>query len=197
MESTMPSIHGYSASNVLLRCAALLLFGLQGCSSMNTISDGADHKLMLKGHDPVAYFTDAKHVLGDPAIKAEHDGVTYRFANASHRDAFLKSPAKYVPQYGGYCSNGAVYGIPWGGDPDSFKIVDGRLFIFGGHKSKDYWSMDEKRNIELGDHYWETEMKDRGALMQRYYRLIFRVPHYKTGKQLEAEWQARGQKTEN
>jgi YHS domain-containing protein len=171
--------------------AALLLLALQACSSMNTISAGGDRKLMLKGHDPVAYFTDGKHVLGKPDIKAEHNGVTYRFASAEHRDLFVGNPLKYAPQYGGFCSNGAVYGIPWGGDPDTFKIVDGRLFIFGGHKSMDYWSMDQKRNLQLGDQYWETEMKDRSAVLQRWYRLVFRVPHYKTGKQLEAEWQQR------
>ena len=183
----MRSIQGW-LGNVL----ALVL--LAGCSSMNTISDGNDKHLMLQGHDPVTYFTLGKHVPGSAAIKTEHNGVTYRFSSPENRDLFAQNPTKYVPQYGGFCSNGAVYGIPWGGDADSFKIVDGRLFIFGGQKSREYWSMDQQHNIELGDHYWETEMKDRSAFMQRWKRLVFRVPHYKTGKELEAEWQARQNK---
>ena len=173
-----------------LFCALLAWLTSAGCSSMNTISDGADRSLMLKGHDPVAYFTEGKPVPGRPDIKVEQDGVTYRFSSENNRNLFAQSPAKYTPQYGGYCSNGAVYAIPWGGEPQNFKIVDGRLFIFGGQKSLDYWSMHQKANIELGDNYWKTEMKDHSAFWQRWKRLLFRVPHYKSGKALEAELQA-------
>ena len=172
-----------------LLCALLVVAVSAGCSSMNTISDGADRNLMLMGHDPVAYFTEGKSIPGSPDIKVEHGGVTYRFSNENNRNLFARSPAKFIPQYGGYCSNGAVYAIPWGGEPQNFKIVEGRLFIFGGQKSLDYWSMQQKTNIELGDRYWESEMKDHSAFWQRWRRLVFRVPHYKSGKELEAEWQ--------
>lgn len=171
----------------------MLLFALQGCAGLtaNTISDGEDKHLGLKGHDPVAYFTDGKHTLGDAKIKSDHEGVTYRFASEEHKKMFSENPNRYAPQYGGFCANGIVYSIPWGGDPDTWRIVNGRLFIFGGEASKRYWSMDEKRNLELGDQYWRDEVKGSIPVIQRYKRLVFRVPHYKSGKELEAEWQAK------
>ena len=174
----------------------LSVVSLQACSGLtaNTISDGADKNLMLKGHDPVAYFTDQKHVLGDAKIKLEHEGVTYRFSSEEHKTMFTENPNRYVPQYGGFCANGIVYGIPWGGDPDTWRIVNDRLFIYGGEASRRYWSMDEAKNLELGDQYWRDEVKGSSPFWQRYKRLIFRVPHYKSGKALEEEWQSRQSK---
>src|SRR5512134_3100334 len=76
-------------------CAAVLVLGsasvfAQGYSSPNngpfrTMSDGADAKLMLLGYDAVAYFTQNAAVKGDPNIKLEHLGVTYRFASEAHK----------------------------------------------------------------------------------------------------------------
>ena len=169
----------------------LLLSGCAGAGPYNTTADGADANLMLRGHDPVAYFTIGKHTLGKPEIKTDHDGVTYRFMNDEHKAMFVKDPAKFVPQYGGYCSNGIVYGIPWGGDADTWKMIDGKVYIFGGDSSRKYFLMDEKENLALADRYWKDEIKGSNAFLQRYKRLVLRVPHYKTGKELEESWQKR------
>ena len=165
---------------------------LASCASpgpYNSTSDGVDNVLMLQGHDPVAYFTLGKHTRGKPDIKATHEGATYRFISDEHKAMFVKEPAKFTPQYGGFCSNGIVYGIAWGGDPDTWKIIDGKLYIFGGDASRKYFLMDEKTNLQLADQYWTSEVKGSNAFVQRYYRLIVRVPHYKTGAKLEGEWQ--------
>lgn len=169
--------------------AALLL---AGCGSMNVISDGADSRLMLKGYDPVAYFTDGKPVPGRPDIKTDHQGVIYRFASEEHRRLFIANTAKYVPQYGGFCANGMVYAVPLGGEPEIFKIIDGRLFIFGGIRPRLYFEMNQERNLELADHYWDTEVRD--SLLRLQYALrvwINRVPHYKTNKELAEEYERR------
>ncbi len=159
---------------------------------MNVVSDGADSNLMLKGYDPVAYFTVGRPTPGRPDIKAEHHGVTYRFASEEHRRLFITRPAKYVPQYGGFCANGMVYAIPLGGEPEIFKIIDGRLFVFGGLRSKLYFEMDQERNLKRADHYWETEAKDSSWRLQAWKRLWFaRVPHYKTNAQLAEEYERR------
>jgi YHS domain-containing protein len=155
------------------------------------VSDGADSKLMLRGHDPVSYFTASKPTLGSAEFKTEYQGVTYRFANAANRDLFLKAPDKYAPQYGGFCANGATYAMKWGGEAENYEIYNDRLFIFGGQKSHDYWTMDKAKNVEYADGYWKNEMKDATARLQTWKRLVFRVPHYKTSKDLEAEWQAK------
>lgn len=173
----------------LLLLALLAL--LPGCATMNVVSEGADQQLMLRGNDPVAYHTQGKAVSGDPQIKAQHEGVTYRFASEEHRRVFLAAPQRYVPAYGGFCASGAPYALKANIGANTFKIVDGRLYLFGGARSRRHWEMDQQQNIALGDRYWEQETKDRPFRPQNWYRYTFRVPHYKTDAELEAEWQRR------
>jgi YHS domain-containing protein len=158
-----------------------------------TVADATSPKLMLLGHDAVAYFTDNAAVKGDPAIAVEHEGVTWRFASESHRTMFLAAPGKYMPQFGGYCANGINYAVPWGagGGPDTWRIYRGRLYVFGGQTSRDHFEMDTERNLELAHRYWNEEVAGSNALLTRFKRLVLRVPHYKTDKMLQQEYEAR------
>ncbi|MGE0356305.1 MAG: YHS domain-containing (seleno)protein [Burkholderiales bacterium] len=176
------------AAIALAGCAPLLTQSPgQGLSPVNAVSDGEDKHLMLFGHDVVSYFTEGRHRAGSPAHKSVHKGVTFRFASAEHKKLFDEAPAKYIPQYGGYCANGIAYGIPWGGDADTWRIIDGRLYIFGGAGSRDAFLLDERGNLALAERYWKEEVEGSNAFWQRAKRLVFRVPHYKTGEQLAAE----------
>ena len=49
---------------------------LLGCGSMHVTSDGEDSRLMLRGNDPVAYFTLGKATRGAPGIKTDNQCVT-------------------------------------------------------------------------------------------------------------------------
>ena len=185
-------------NKTLLRFLALamLVVGLAGCGAMsaqnpsgtlrpvNATPDASDGAVMLKGADLVAYFTQNQYVQGAPQFKSEYQGVTFRFASAEHKALFDKEPMKYQPQYGGFCADGLVYGIPWGGDADTWKMVDGKLYIFGGAGSRDAFLLDEPRNIQLADKYWKEEVAGSNSFWQRTKRLIIRVPHYKSGEQL-------------
>lgn len=179
-----------------LAAAALLLGGCaplvtqspgQGLSPVNAVADGDDKHLILFGHDVVSYFTDGRHAMGSPAHKSVHKGVTFRFASAEHKKLFDAAPEKYIPQFGGYCANGIVYGIPWGGDADAWRIIDGKLYIFGGAGSRDAFLVDERANLALAQKYWKDEVEGANAFFQRARRLVFRVPHYKSGQQLAEE----------
>lgn len=177
----------FTAAALLFTCAGLAL----GTVPHDTTASGADPRLMLKGHDPVAYFTTGRATPGDPAFRTDFDGVTYRFVNEENRFAFMKNPLKYVPMFGGYCANSMVYAIPWGGEPDMWKIIEGRLYVFGNAVARKYFVMDEEANVRLAQRYWKDEVEGGIALIQRYRRLAIRVPHYKSDKELEAQWQTR------
>ena len=156
-----------------------------------TISDGADARLM--GYDAVAYFTQGEAVKGDPAIKTDHLGVTYRFASDANRAEFLKDPQQYMPQFGGFCSNGINYAVPWGagGGPNTWRIYRGKLYVFGGQASRDQFEMDTELNLQRAHHYWNDEVAGSNAVLTRVKRLVFRVPHYKTDRALREEWEAK------
>jgi len=186
--------------NLLSRFLALavIVIGLAGCSAMtaqnpsgslrpvNAVADGSDSVVMLKGADVVAYFTQNKYVQGTAQLKSDYQGVTFRFSSAEHKALFDKEPTRYLPQYGGYCADGLVYGIPWGGDADTWRMVNGKLYIFGGADSRDAWLLDEPRNLVLADKYWAEEVQGSHSFWQRTKRLVFKVPHYKTGEELAA-----------
>jgi YHS domain-containing protein len=172
---------------------------LMGCAAINAQNPSGTLKpvnahvvddvssVMLKGHDVVSYFTQGKHAMGSTQFASVVEGVTFRFANAEHKALFDKEPAKYIPQYGGYCANGIVYGIPWGGDADTWMIREGKLYIFGGQGSKDGFEVDTPGNLALADKYWKEQVNGSNSFIQRTKRLVFKVPHYKSGEQIAKE----------
>jgi YHS domain-containing protein len=193
----------FSSRRFMLVAVAVL--ALSGCGAMtaqnpsgkytpvNAVADGDDTRVILKGADVVAYFVDGKYQAGSPQFTSKYEGVTFRFASAEHKALFDKEPGKYLPQFGGYCANGIAYAIPWGGDADTWKIIEGKLYIFGGQASKDAFELDEKKNLALADSYWKDEVAGNNSFIQRSKRLVFRVPHYRSGEELaQAVAQAKG-----
>ena len=180
----------------LLTAGLVGTLALTGCSALvaqnpssalrpvNAVAEGEETRLMLKGADVVAYFTQGRYALGVPAHRSVHGGVAFRFASAEHKALFDAAPQKYLPQYGGYCANGIVYGIPWGGDADAFRMIDGKLYIFGGAASRDAFALDVPGNRALADRYWAQEVAGANSFVQRAWRLVWRVPHYQSGQQL-------------
>ena len=183
----------------LSRLAAIALLApavLSGCTAMsaqnpsgklkpvNAVADGGDERVMLKGADVVAYFTQGRYVQGTPQFRSVHEGVVFRFASAEHKAAFDAAPQKYLPQYGGFCTNGIVYAIPWGGDADTWRMIDGKLYIFGGRGSQEAFELDVPGNMKLAEKYWAEEVSGSNSFWQRSKRLVFKVPHYKSGDEL-------------
>ena len=178
---------------------AALALALAGCGAMtaqnpssslkpvNAVADEQDARVMLKGADVVAYFTQGKYVQGTPQTKSDYEGVTFRFSSAAHKALFDKEPKKYLPEFGGYCANGIAYGIPWGGDADTFSMINNKLYIFGGQASKDGFEVDPVGNLALAERYWKDEISGSNSMIQRTKRLVFKVPHYKSGEQIAAE----------
>src|SRR5919106_3751017 len=83
--------------------------------------------VVLRGYDPVAYFTQGKPVVGDEQFSAEHAGGKYLFSTAANRDAFIANPAKYAPQYGGYCAFGVAEGAEVDDGPPPLPEMGGKL----------------------------------------------------------------------
>ena len=180
-------------------CVALAAISLGACSAINAQNKGDGYKpvnatpdpdgnaLMLKGYDVVSYFVDNKHAIGNPQFKTDYKGIIFHFTTAEHKALFDKEPIKYLPEFGGYCANGIVYGIPWGGDGDTWVMREGKLYIFGGQGSKDAFLVDEKTNIALAQKYWREEISGSNSFIQRSKRMVMRVPHYKSGETLAKE----------
>lgn len=128
--------------------------------SKTTVALNVDQNgVMLKGYDPVAYFTDGKALKGSEQFSAEYEGARYNFASAAHKDLFLKDPAKYMPAYGGFCAMGAVFDKKLDGDPTLWRIVDGRLYVNVNADAAKKWVEDVPGNIAKANIAW-PKIKD-------------------------------------
>lgn len=110
--------------------------------------------LALEGHDPVAFFTEARAVKGSPEHTATYQGATYRFSTAERRSAFEAEPAKYVPAFGGYCAYGASRGYTASVEIDTWQIVDGRLILNYNQSVKRRFNEDRASYLQKADREW-------------------------------------------
>jgi YHS domain-containing protein len=113
----------------------------------------------IGGYDPVAYFTDGRAIKGRPGFSARHDGATYWFASAAHRDQFVAAPQRYLPQYGGYCAYGVAQGGKFDVDPTAFAVVDGKLYLNLDHDVQTLWRKDVPGFIQKADQQWPSLAK--------------------------------------
>lgn len=114
--------------------------------------------IAIEGYDPVAYFAQGKAVKGKAALAATKDGITYFFSSAQNKEAFLAQPAKYEPQYGGWCAYAmGATGEKVPVDPETFKIVNGKLYLFYNkflNNTLKSWNKDEKNLNAKADGNW-------------------------------------------
>ncbi|MCH7862011.1 MAG: hypothetical protein IH998_10045, partial [Proteobacteria bacterium] len=92
-------------------------------SAVNVDQDG----LAMRGYDPVAYFDTGKPTKGLASLDASFDGARYLFASEEHRQQFMADPAKYVPQFGGFCAIGTSFGEKVDADPETGRVVNGTV----------------------------------------------------------------------
>jgi len=110
--------------------------------------------LALRGYDPVAYFDTGKPTMGVATLEATFDGARYLFATEEHRAAFLADPAKYVPQFGGFCSVGTSFGEKVDADPTTGKVVNDRLYVNYSAKAQALFDKDVSGTISRAETNW-------------------------------------------
>lgn len=112
----------------------------------------------LQGYDPVSYFSD-KPSEGSEKFTATWKGVNYWFKNEANKDQFLKNPSKYEPKYGGWCAYAmSIDGSKVKVDPETYKILDGGLYLFYNFRSTNTlpkWNDDEANLKSKADGFWD------------------------------------------
>ena len=137
-----------------MKYAIILLFLFQTPAAHDNLRGG----IALGGYDPVSYFTGQEPEKGDKSITAQHAGAVYQFANEDNRSQFQGNPQQYVPAYGGWCAYAmGVSGDKVKVDPETFKIIDNRLYLFynfWGNNTLKSWNEDENVLKADADKYW-------------------------------------------
>jgi YHS domain-containing protein len=114
--------------------------------------------LAIEGYDPVSYFA-GKPVKGKSELSFKLKGATYWFASQSNLEKFKSNPEKYEPAYGGWCA----YAMGESGekvkvDPETYKVTDGKLYLFynfWGNNTLSDWNKNEKGLKTTADKNWK------------------------------------------
>ena len=118
-----------------------------------------EKKVAIQGYDPVSYFKQNKAVKGKKELASSYEGVIYYFSSQANKESFAKNPSAYEPQYGGWCayamgSSGEKVEI----DPETFKIIDGKLYLFYNayfNNTLKSWNKDEINLKKKADANWK------------------------------------------
>ena len=132
----------------------------QDASALRKKQFNLDDEIGIEGYDPVAYFKSGKAVKGKKDIATYYQGVTYRFSTPENREEFKKNPAGYEPQYGGWCAYAmGAKGEKVSVDPKTFKIVNGKLYLFYHsywNNTLTDWNKDESNLKTKADAAWKN-----------------------------------------
>jgi YHS domain-containing protein len=128
-------------------------------AAKRTTEFNLEKKVAIQGYDPVAYFTQKKAVKGKSTLASSYEGVTYYFSSQANKETFAKNPANYEPQYGGWCSYAmGATGEKVEIDPETFKIVDGKLNLYYNayfNNTLKSWNKDEVNLKKKADANWK------------------------------------------
>lgn len=113
------------------------------------------HGVILKGYDAVAYVKQNKAVKGDPKYSSSYGGATYYFASGGDKAEFDKSPAKYAPQYGGFCARSMTKRKLKDIDPNVFFVYKGKLYVCSSPEAGKAFYSDPDTNIKKADANWQ------------------------------------------
>jgi len=111
--------------------------------------------VILRGYDVVAYFKQRKPVQGNPSFESTYQGAIYLFASGANKADFEKEPAKYVPQYGGFCAYATALGTLGEVESmDAFAVYKGRLYMCANQSSLEEFKANIDTNIGKADANW-------------------------------------------
>jgi len=124
-------------------------------SEIFTTADGA-----IRGYDPVAYFKQAKPVKGEKKFSYSWRNANWYFANQQNLDLFKSNPEKFAPQYGGYCAYGTAAGHKAPTEPQTWTILDDKLYLNYNDEVKSMWDKDKPGYIKKANQNWPS-IKDK------------------------------------
>ncbi|ASZ14940.1 MULTISPECIES: YHS domain-containing (seleno)protein [Chitinophaga] len=138
--------------------SSLLLVAMSAMAQQKPRLNVSKTGLAIEGYDPVAYFTENKAIEGKKSLSTTYQGITYRFSSAGNKAVFAAHPEQYQPQYGGWCAYAmGAKGEKVEIDPETFKIINGKLYLFYNkflNNTLKTWNKDETRLKAAADQNW-------------------------------------------
>ena len=113
-------------------------------STANSDSDN----IAIEGYDTVAYFMAQRATRGSKDISYQWNGLIWYFSSIENKKQFIADPKKFAPQFNGFCANGLSDGHAIEANPENWRIIDGKLYLFFSDYGRSKWSGNVKPLIE-------------------------------------------------
>lgn len=108
----------------------------------------------IKGYDPVAFFRQAKPVMGTEVFSYRWKDATWLFSNEENRADFEANPEKYAPQFGGYCAYGTAEGHKAPTEANTWTVVNDKLYFNYNANVKKMWMKKQVDFINKANVNW-------------------------------------------
>ena len=113
----------------------------------------------IGGYDPVAFFTEKKPVVGNDSLVYSWNDATWHFSSLQNLEAFKANPEKYAPQFGGYCVYGTASGHKSPTIPETWSIIDNKLYFNYNLQVQKLFNKNQKGLIEQANRNWPAVKK--------------------------------------
>lgn len=132
-----------------------LAVAMFGFSTAALAGDYTHSAPAVQGYDVVTYQTDKRPLRGNGHYTAVHDGATYLFSSQENLDTFNGNPEKYVPAYNGFCAFGVSVGKKFIGDPEVYRVVNGKTYLNLDSGIQSEWLKDVPGRIKTANGQWK------------------------------------------
>jgi YHS domain-containing protein len=140
----------------IIAVLATALISLNACSneSDNPFTFGTT-EIAINGYDPVSYFKEDKPSRGTEEYEYVWNDAKYQFSCQENLELFKSNPTKYAPQYDGYCAFAMSRGAHSRIDPESYAIVNDKLYLTYNRDIRNTWLYDKENYIKKADRIWQ------------------------------------------
>ncbi len=112
------------------------------------------------GYDLVAFFANNAAIRGNPTYEYAWNGAKWLFSSSENLEKFKANPDAYSPQVGGYCVYAASQGKLVEGNPEHYKVIDGKLYFCSNAEAKQAWEKEDEDLIKKAEKFW-AEIKSK------------------------------------
>ena len=113
----------------------------------------------IGGYDPVSFFKESKPVVGKKEFSQSWNGAFWYFSTAENLEVFKADPEKFAPQFGGWCAYGTADGHKSPTLPETWTIVDNKLYFNYNKEVQKLWSKNQKGLIDQANRRWPEVRK--------------------------------------
>lgn len=132
----------------------VIFWAAAGSAQTKSLLNLDKNGVAIQGYDPVAFFTQGHPVKGSPQFESQYKGAKYWFESADDKKLFDANPAKYEPQFGGFCAYGMSQGHTAPIKIEAWQIVNGRLLMQYDLDIQKKFNKDTQGNLQKADQNW-------------------------------------------